>query len=172
VPVSPEDFARLGEAMRPILDPDLVLFVEIQGRAVGFIVALPDVNQALRHAGGLRHPWEYLKFWWYRGRIDRASLKIVALLPGYQGRGLGALLYRELAARLMRKEYRWLDLSLTGEDNLRTNRLAVLAGARIYKRYRTYELPLGKNPEARIQEQERTRASFAGYLWAGQEASR
>ena len=151
IPVSPEDFARLGEAMRPILDAEMVLFVEVEGRAVGFVVAVPDANQGLRHADGLRQPWDYLKVWWHRRRIDCASLKIVALLPRYQGSGLGALMYRELATRLVRKGYRWLDMSLTGEDNLPTNRLATAAGARIYKRYRVYELPLAPNLECRVE---------------------
>jgi GNAT superfamily N-acetyltransferase len=142
VPVSREEFARQGEAMRAILDPELVLFGEVAGRAVGLLVALPDVNQALRYGSGLRRPWDYLKVWWHRRRIDRVSLKIIAVLPEYQSSGLGALLYRELAARVLQKGYRWLDLSLTGEDNSQTNRLATMAGARAYKRYRTYELAL------------------------------
>jgi GNAT superfamily N-acetyltransferase len=170
VPVGQDEFSRLGEAMRPILDPEMVLFVEVAGRAVGFVVALPDVNRALRHADGLRHPWDYLAFWCHRHRIDRASLKIVALRPAYQGRGLGALLYRELAERLLRKGYRWLDLSLTGEDNPQTNRLAAMAGARIYKRYRTYELALEKEPETRSQDPECRRAVAAGHSSASQEA--
>jgi GNAT superfamily N-acetyltransferase len=172
VPVSQEDFAWLGEAMRPILDPELVLFVEIGGRAVGFVVALPDVNQALRHANGLRHPWDYLKIWWYRNRIDRVSLKIAAVRPGYQGSGLSALLYLELASRLLRKGYRWLDLSLTGEDNPQTNRLAAMAGAQVYKRYRVYELPIEENPEAGFQNSEGVGVSMVSRLMPGEEGVR
>ena len=142
VPVSREDFARQGNALRSILDPDLVLFVEVGDRGVGFLVALPDVNQALRHASRLRYPWHYLKAWWHRRRIDCVSLKIVAVLPDFHRTGLGALLYFELAKRVLRKGYRWMDLSLTGEDNPQTNRLAAVVGAQVYKRYRVYELPL------------------------------
>jgi GNAT superfamily N-acetyltransferase len=142
VPVGSVEFARQGEALRAIVDPELILIVEVDGRAVGFLVALPDINQALRHGGGLRNPWDYVKVWWHRRRIDCVSLKIVAVLPAYQSTGLGSLLYLELAKRLLRKSFRWVDLSLTGEDNPQTNRIAAVFGATIYKRYRTYELAL------------------------------
>jgi GNAT superfamily N-acetyltransferase len=172
VPVSQDDFGRLGEAMRVILDPELVLFVEVEGRAVGFVVALPDVNQALRHANGLRHPWDYLKVLWYRHRIDRVSLKIAAVRPGYQGSGLAAMLFWELATRLLHKGYRWLDMSLTGEDNPQTNRLAIMAGAWVYKRYRVYELPFREKPVTRNQNLDNVGVSVVGRFGHRQEAFR
>jgi GNAT superfamily N-acetyltransferase len=142
VPVGSDEFARQGEGLRAIVDPELILLAEVDGRAVGFLVVLPDINQALRHGGGLRHPWDYVKVWWYRRRIDCVCLKIVAVLPAYQSTGLGSLLYLELAKRLLRTGFRWVDLSLTGEDNPQTNRIAAQFGATIYKRYRTYEFSL------------------------------
>ena len=48
-----------------------------------------------------------------------------------------------MAARLEGKGYTWVDLSVTGEDNPDTHFLAEHLGARIYKRFRTYCLPLG-----------------------------
>jgi hypothetical protein len=43
-----------------------------------------------------------------------------------------------MARRASAKGYRWVDLSLTGEDNLDTFPLAHRMGAKIYKRYRFY----------------------------------
>lgn len=145
IPLTEAEFARQGELMRSIVDPDLLLFLEVDGREVGFVVALPDVNQALRFGSGLRTPWDWAKVWWHRRKIDCVSFKILALLPSHQSAGLGSLLYRELATRVIQKGYTWMDLSLTGEDNPQTNRIATAAGARIYKRYRTYELPLHRS---------------------------
>jgi GNAT superfamily N-acetyltransferase len=141
-PVTADEFAQLGESMRQILDPELVLFLEVDGRAVGLLVALPDINQALRFGSGLRNPWNYLRVWWKRRSIDRVSLKILAVVPAFHHSGLSALLYQEFATRVFHAGYRWLDLSLTGEDNRQTNRLAAMVGAKVYKRYRTYEVRL------------------------------
>jgi hypothetical protein len=51
-------------------------------------------------------------------------------------------MYLALAKATLRKSYTWMDMSLTGEDNPQTNKLATLVGARVYKRYRIFELAL------------------------------
>jgi hypothetical protein len=40
-----------GKEMKQILKPELVLIGEVEGRVVGFALALPDINQALKPAG-------------------------------------------------------------------------------------------------------------------------
>lgn len=47
-----------------------------------------------------------------------------------------------MGCRALTKGYRWMDLSLTAEDNPMTPLLASRMGARIYKRYRTYRLSI------------------------------
>ena len=70
------------------------------------------------------------------------STKIIALDPDYWGRGLDALMYGELARQMVKKGYTFADLSLTGEDNPQTNKLAKVIGASVYKRYRIYQMEL------------------------------
>jgi hypothetical protein len=67
----------------------------------------------------------------------------MAMLPEYWGRGLDALIYLEIARQVLRKGYQWVDMSLTGEDNPMTNKLATRVGAKVDKRYRIYELEVG-----------------------------
>jgi len=142
VPLDQDEFRRQTELLRPVIDPDLVLFIEIDGRTVGFGLGLPNVNEALHHANGLRHPWDYLHFLRDRRHIKGMSIKIIALDPDYWGRGLDALMYGELARQTAKKGYMWADLSLTGEDNPQTNKLAKVIGATVYKRYRIYQLEI------------------------------
>ena len=47
-----EEFFLMGKEMKMILKPDLVLIGEVEDRVVGFALALPDVNQALKPANG------------------------------------------------------------------------------------------------------------------------
>jgi len=141
-PLDADEFRRQGKAMRPLVDPDLAMFVEIDGKPVGFVLALPDINEALLRCNGLRYPWNYLQLWWRTRRLRGMSFKIIALDPGYWGRGLDALMYFELARNTVRKGFTWIDMSLTGEDNPQTNKLASLFDARVYKRYRIFQLEL------------------------------
>jgi len=45
-------------------------------------------------------------------------------------------------------DHKWLDLSLTSEDNPNTPVLAERMGAKLYKRYRVYRLHIGKLEQA------------------------
>lgn len=134
----------LQELMAPFVrlaDPDLILFAEQEGRVIGFFPALPNFNEVLIHANGLRYPWDALKAWWHSRRpIRSASIKSVLVLPEYWGSGVAILLFAEMARRLREKGYDWVDLSLTSDDNPRTPRLAERVGAYIYKRYQVYRL--------------------------------
>ena len=141
-PMEEREWRQQAEKLRPLIDPDLAVFAQVDGREVGFGLGLPDVNQALLHCNGLRYPWNYLQPWWHSRRISGLSFKILALLPEYWGRGLDALIYLEIARQMLRQGYQWVDMSLTGEDNPMTNKLATRMGVRLDKRYRTYELDL------------------------------
>ena len=55
---------------------------------------------------------------------------------------MAVLLFDEMAKRAVAKGYKWADLSLTSEDNPNTPILAERMGAKLYKRYRVYRLPL------------------------------
>jgi hypothetical protein len=45
----------------PVADGDLVLFAETEdGQVVGWLPGIPNLNEALIHAGGQRYPWNYL----------------------------------------------------------------------------------------------------------------
>jgi GNAT superfamily N-acetyltransferase len=65
----------------------------------------------------------------------------VLVLPEYWDTGVAVLLFDEMARRAAARGYRWIDLSLTSDDNPRTPVLAKRMGAKIYKRYRVYRMP-------------------------------
>jgi GNAT superfamily N-acetyltransferase len=126
-----------------IADPELVLFAEVEGQVVGWFPGLPNINEWLIHANGLRRPWDYLRLWWHsRKQPQCVAIKSVLVLPEYWDTGVALLLFDELERRVIPKGYTWADLSLTSEDNPRTPMLADSFGARIYKRYRTYRIPV------------------------------
>ncbi|MCX7608327.1 MAG: GNAT family N-acetyltransferase [Anaerolineales bacterium] len=126
-----------------VVDPDLVLFAEVNGQTVGWFPGIPDMNEVLIHLNGLRYPWDYLRLLQYAHfRPKTLTIKSVAVLPEYWDTGVGVLLFAEMARRAAAKGYRWVDLSLTGEENLDTYLLAHRIGARVYKRYRIYRKAL------------------------------
>ena len=126
---------------RKIADPELILFAEDGGRTVGWLPGLPNLNEAFIHADGLRMPWDYLRLLWYMRRQTQClTVKSVLVLPEYWGRGAAILLFDEMVRRARARGYRWIDASLTSDDNPRTPALAARFGAKLYKRIRTYRI--------------------------------
>jgi GNAT superfamily N-acetyltransferase len=120
-----------------IVDPDLVLFAEVDGKTVGWFPGIPNMNEILIHLNGLRYPWDYLRLLKYRHQKPKSlAVKSVAVVPEYWDTGVGILLFDEMARRAAAKGYEWVDLSVTGENNADTFPLAHHMGAKIYKRYR------------------------------------
>ena len=122
-------------------DPDLVLFAQVEGKTVGWFPGVPNMNEALIHANGLRYPWDWLRLFAHaRVRPKCVAVKSVLVLPEYWQSGVAILLFDEMRRRARAKGYAWADLSLTGSNNPFTPDLATRLGARIYKRYRVYRL--------------------------------
>ncbi len=125
---------------RTIADPELILFAEQDGETIGWFPGLPNLNEAFIHADGLRRPWDYLKLGWYmRRKSECLTIKSILVPPEHWGSGVVILFFDEMLKRARAKGYRWIDASLTSDDNPRTPQLAERVGAKIYKRFRVYK---------------------------------
>ena len=143
IPWPREGLQAALEQFRKIVDPELVLFADVDGETVGWFPGIPNVNEALIHANGLRYPWDIVRLLPHMKRQPKClAIKSVLVLPEYWDTGVAVLLFDEMAKRAIPKGYTWFDLSLTSDDNPYTPTLATRAGARIYKRYRVYRYKL------------------------------
>jgi GNAT superfamily N-acetyltransferase len=143
IPWTHENLEKTMQPFVEIADPELILFAEKDGKPIGFLPAVPNMNEVLIHLNGLRYPWDYLKALWYsRTKPKSTAIKSVLVLPEYWGSGAIILLLEEMAKRLIQKGYIWADLSLTSDDNPNTPQLADHIGAKIYKRFRVYRFEL------------------------------
>jgi GNAT superfamily N-acetyltransferase len=140
-PWQPETVEALMRQFLRIADTELILFAEADGKTVGWFPGIPNVNEALIHAGGLRHPWDWVRL--AAGMMRRPkclSVKSVLVLPEYWQSGVAVLFFDEMRRRARAKGYTWVDLSLTGSENPYTPGLATRLGGRVYKRYRVYRM--------------------------------
>lgn len=142
VPMSAEEFRRMADPLRMFIDPDLALFAEVDGRPVGFCVALPDINRVLLRLNGRLFPFGWLMIRRYIRQVNVVTFKLMGVLEEYRHRGIDALLYLETIKAFYEKGYEWLDGSLTSEHNPTINLLAQRLGAECYKHYRIYRIKL------------------------------
>lgn len=143
IPWHRETVYAMLEPFTRIADPELVLFAEDGDRTVGWLPAIPNLNEVFAHVNGLRYPWNYLQLAWHmRHQTESLAVKSVLVLPEYWGTGAAVLLFDEISRRGRAKGYRWIDLSLTSADNPQTPKIATRMGAKLYKQYQVYRLPV------------------------------
>ncbi len=134
-----EEFKVFAASFKPLVDPRLALVAEIGGRAVGFALALPDVNEALRRVDGRLDAIGMARLWWYSRHLKRLSFKILMIIPDFQNRGIESVLGMQVARALWDAGFQEVDLSLTGEENYKSTQFQERLGFKVYRRYRIYE---------------------------------
>jgi GNAT superfamily N-acetyltransferase len=140
VPMTREEFLLMGKEMKQILKPDFILIGEKEGRIVGFALALPDINQALKPAGGRLLPTGLLKILYHQRSIKDLRVLALGVVEEYRASGLAAGLYATLFRNARRLGYTGsCEMSWILEDNVLMNRSLEAMGARRYKTYRIYE---------------------------------
>jgi len=139
VPMSKAEFAAMGKEMKMIVKPELVLIGEVAGKVVGFALALPDVNQALKHARGNLLPTGLLKILYYQRLIKSVRVLALGVVEEYRASGLAAGFYATLVRNARKLGYEACEMSWILEDNVLMNRSLEVMGAKRYKTYRIYE---------------------------------
>ena len=147
-PMIPEEFDATLRGLRQIIDPELALLAEKQGRVVAIAVSLPNLNEALAGLRGRLLPFGFLRLL-YRLKIRRPRtarclmLGIDASERGFSSLGLSVLLYHAMNEAGIRRGIEWGELSWTLEDNVAINRAIEATGAVQYKTYRIYVREVG-----------------------------
>jgi GNAT superfamily N-acetyltransferase len=139
IPMTREEFSQMGKEMKMILKPELVLIGEVGTKVVGFALALPDVNQALKRAGGSLFPTGLLKILYYQRLIKNVRVLALGVVEEYRASGLAAGFYATLVRNARKLGYGDCEMSWILEDNVLMNRSLEVMGARRYKTYRIYE---------------------------------
>jgi GNAT superfamily N-acetyltransferase len=142
VPMTEKEVEHMAEQLKAAIDPRLVLIAEIQGEPVAFLLALPDLNQALIHCNGRLFPFGLLKFLWHKRRIRSGRVLTLGVKEGFRKMGIDAVLMAEVTRQAQLQNYEWGEFSWILEDNLVARTPLENLGARVYKTYRLYEAPM------------------------------
>jgi hypothetical protein len=129
----------IARDLKPIIKPEGVLFaVDAKGNAIGFAIALPNVNVLLKGMKGRLLPFGWLKL--LRGLPKLTSYRLFALgvTPEYHGKGIDSLLYRALCESLYTTDI-WMEINYVLEDNHPMNNAIRKLNAKPLRRYRIYQ---------------------------------
>jgi len=145
LPITDEEAAALADSLRLVADPGLIRFAFVQGEPAAVLGALPDPNYALRprwHWYGDSDLVRVARLLRIRRHIPFIRLMFFGIRPGFRRAGIDAILFSEVKEYATRRGYRKCEASLLLEDNHLILSPSEFMGARRYKTWRIYDLPL------------------------------
>jgi hypothetical protein len=143
VPLTNEEMDTLASQLLWLADPKLVKLVMKNDRAVGFLLAYPDVSRALQKTRGRLFPFGWLWLLLELRRTDRININGAGLLPEYRGSGGTAILYSEMFKSVTENpRYQHAEVVQIGLENENMQRELENFGIDFYKKHRTYRRDL------------------------------
>jgi len=140
IPMTDAELHHLAHALAQIADPRLTYLAFVDGEPVGLFIALPDFCQVAMHLNGRLLPTGWLKYLWYRRRINGCRVLLMGVLEEHRLKGIESLFYLEGCRRAKEMGIEWAELSWILEDNFRVRRGIEAMGGEIYRTYRIYDI--------------------------------
>jgi GNAT superfamily N-acetyltransferase len=152
VPFTEEELDDLVKNLGMYFDPRITLFAEVNGEPVAFVLAVPDMNQALHYAyprpgkPDLLSMLQVAWFWKVRRKITRVRIPFMGVKEGYRGIGAETAMLADLferAGKLAPKMgWDYADGGWVLETNEPMIRMCEAYNGYVYKRFRLYERAL------------------------------
>jgi len=142
IPMTDAEIDFMAKRLKPLLVDGLIWIAEAAGEPVGFMLALPDYNTAIKPLRGRLLTPRLLGFLPYLlGRKCPPRCRVITLgvKEKYRNRGLEALMLSEGFKTGFRLGFKDAEASWILEDNLMMCRLLEVFGGKPYKTYRLFE---------------------------------
>ena len=148
VPFTKEEFEETAKVLSLLLSDDYIQFAEIDGRAVAFITAFPNVNEMIGDLRGRLLPFGWAKLLW-RIKVKGARSARVALMgvrKEYQysrlGPTLAFLVIDAVRHAMVKQNVTSVEMGWVLEDNHGMRHIIEAIGSDVYKTYRVYQKAL------------------------------
>lgn len=139
VPLTDRELEHMANDLKPILEPKLACFVEVDGRPVGFSLVLPNINEILKTLDGKLFPFGIFKILFGVKKIQSIRLLAMGIRREYHHRGLDAVLYFDNFRASQALGKTMSDIGWILESNqVMINTIERIGGTR-YKTHRMFE---------------------------------
>jgi GNAT superfamily N-acetyltransferase len=125
-----DEFMEVYGPAKPVLDPRLLLFAEIDGKPVGYCSGFPDWIPLLRAARGRSGPLQLIRFMRRGKAVERSGILSIGLLPEARGRRVGKTLAATFYKGLEEMGLEGAAYYIVNESNTASRALAKSFGAR------------------------------------------
>jgi hypothetical protein len=140
IPLNEKEFRHTANQFKLFVPEKLMLIAEKDKKQVGFIVALPDLNQVFSHIkSGKLFPFGFLKFLWYQRKITNSRILILGILLEYRNQGIDIMLYKKIQENLVNLGIHHAEACYVMESNAMMNSIIGKIGGKCVKKYRIYK---------------------------------
>ena len=142
LPLTDKQMEMIFGELKRIIIPELAIFAEKEGKTVGFIISVPDINPGLRILNGRLYPLRMLRFLKETRNIKRVRSIIMGVLPQYRGQNIDDIFYLKSIEAGLRLDIWESDCSMIVETNKKMINALKPLTPNPYKTYRIYERPI------------------------------
>lgn len=139
-----DDIIKEAKKLMSIIDTDFIYIArrEQDDEPIGFVVAAPDYNRVLHKLKGRLFPFGFIKFLYYKKRIDAVRIFMQFVVPEYEGKAVNGTIFYSIFKAAKQKGMTSGEGSTIGEDNLRSIASVEDIGGELYRIYRMYTMDI------------------------------
>lgn len=149
-PITDDDVKSLADQILWFADPSLIKIIEKtdlknpgKKQMVGFLLAYPDISNALQKTSGKLFPFGWISILKELKKTDWININGAGLIKEFQGLGGTALLFSEMYKSVVESgQFRHADIVQIGLENQKMKREMENFGIHFYKTHRVYQLLL------------------------------
>jgi len=145
-PMSPAEIKHVSKSLKFLIDPELAVVAEIEGKPIGAVFGLPDYNPRIKAIDGRLFPFGFLTLLSKRRGFKRMRVLSANVIPEWQRWGVGLVLMRGLLPRIFGSGIEEVEFSWVLESNHLSRATLEKGGAEREKTYRLYDT----GPEAKL----------------------
>lgn len=142
VPMTKDEFRFAASDMKAIVDTDFAYVAEHNGKAIGFGLTVPNLNEVtIRIKRGRLLPTGIFTLLMNQKKVKSVRIITLGVIEGYRKAGIDACFYAMNLEAAAKKNIDYGEASWILENNDMMNKALLHIGGKVYKKYRLYEMP-------------------------------
>ncbi len=132
---------KVAKSLKPIMDPDIVVFVYYNDEPIAFYINIPELNEIFKYVNGKLNLWNKLKVWYHlKRKTPKTMVGIVfGVVQEFQGKGIeGAMIKWTEENIVTLNRYDETIMTWIGDFNPKMIRVCENLGAEKFRTLATY----------------------------------
>lgn len=142
VPWTHEEFFYICKSLKPLFIRDLTLIASVGDKPVGVSIVIPNYNIVFKKINGKLNVPGLIKFLYYKKKIKELRMMVFGVIKEYRNKGIEGLMYLRSLRSAIKMGYERAEGSWVLEDNKNIIQSGERLGAKVYKKYRVYEMEI------------------------------